>query len=66
MRLDLSRAKQILKSKESCHITFDGTRVVIDDIFELSNMARIHDKENRSNEQVVSLSNLIEESQPEN
>lgn len=59
--MDLSRARELLKSQIEYEITFDGVKIVIVDLYELTKMARVCERNNVDNNQVVPLAQLIEE-----
>ncbi|MDQ0268388.1 H-type small acid-soluble spore protein [Cytobacillus purgationiresistens] len=58
--MDVSRAKEIIEREENCNILFDGTQVIIDDVYETTNMARVHSTHEPEKDQVVPLHNLLE------
>ncbi|MBD7937741.1 H-type small acid-soluble spore protein [Cytobacillus sp. Sa5YUA1] len=58
--MDLSRARELLNSHTEYEVTFDGVNIVIVDLYELTKMARVYDRNNIGKNQVVPLAQLIE------
>jgi small acid-soluble spore protein H (minor) len=59
--MNVGRAKEIMESADNINVTYEGKRVLIQNVDEAAKMARIYWKENPEQERDVPVLNLIEE-----
>ncbi|OCA82359.1 small, acid-soluble spore protein, H family [Bacillus sp. FJAT-27225] len=59
--MNVGRAKEIMESAETINVTYEGKRVLIQNVDETAKMARIYWKENPEQERDVPVLNLIED-----
>ncbi|WP_043930104.1 H-type small acid-soluble spore protein [Bacillus sp. EB01] len=59
--MNVGRAKEIMESADNINVTYEGKRVLIQNVDETAKMARIYWKENPEQERDVPVLNLIED-----
>jgi small acid-soluble spore protein H (minor) len=59
--MNIGRAKEIMDSSDNIKVTYEGKRVLIQNVDESAKMARIYWKDNPEQERDVPVLNLIED-----
>ncbi|ALC88669.1 spore protein [Bacillus sp. FJAT-18017] len=59
--MNVGRAKEIMESADNINVTYEGKRVLIQNVDESAKMARIYWKEDPEQERDVPVLNLIED-----
>jgi len=59
--MNVTRAKEILESPTMIPVTYQGKQIIIQNVDEKEETARIYFNENREEERTVSVSELVEQ-----